>query len=331
MQNTPTIRRRLPLALAVIAACLFALPTLTATAGSRSHSSSRSHTSSRSHSSSSFSFGISIGSYRHSPHFSSTYRYSSHYPSHYSSHRVIHRPVIVRPPVYCPPTVIYSRPQPTTVIYTQPRVVYAPAPAPTTVYTYSTPAPTPVVYQPAPAPRPVVYQPAPTPAVYSPPPPAPAPAPPAGPIAQQAYLDGWALLRADQSRKALNAFAAEAEQYPQRGLPKIGYALASAANNDLTKAAWAMRHAINTDPTALATLSQDDSTHRRIDHLIAIYNTRITDGYTRSDDRFMVAALQTLKLNYRAAQTAITQALSHGDNAQATSTLQRFIDQRVSQ
>jgi hypothetical protein len=227
---------------------------------------------------------------------------------------------------------VYHRPRPTTVIVTSPPVVYAPPPPPTTVYTYSTPAPTPVVYKPAPT---TVYTPistpAPAPAVYTPPAPAPAPTPPAGPAVQQAYLDGWALLRADQSRKSLNAFAAEAEQYPQRGLPKIGYALASAMNNDDTKAAWAMRHAINTDPGALLTLSQDDSTHRRLDALIARFTQRINEGYTRSDDRFLVAALYTLKLDFVNAKAAIDRAIAHGDNDPATGALQRMIDQRLPQ
>lgn len=315
MNQTPKTLRPTFLASAALA-CLLALPALPASAGSRS----------------SFSFGISIGSgHRSHSRYSSHYSHSSHYsrssryPSYHSS-RVYHRPVVVRPPVYCPPPVVYHtpvvyhRPFPTSVVVVSPRTVYTPPPATTTTYTYSAPEPTPVVYQPAPAP-----------AVYSPPAPAPAPALPTGPVVQQAYLDGWALLRADQSRKSLNAFAAEAEQYPQRGLPKIGYALASAMNNDDTKAAWAMRHAINTDPASLASLSQDDSTHRRIDSLIARYTQRINEGFTRSDDRFIVAALYTLKLDYANAKQAVDEALAHGDNDTATSGLQRLIAQHLPQ
>lgn len=154
-----------------------------------------------------------------------------------------------------------------------------------------------------------------------------APAP--TPVYQYAYeADGWALYRNNRAREAVDIFARQAEQSPNAGLPKIGYALSQAAIGNDDKAAWAMRKALQYDAGSLDRVPQDVTTQQSIDQLLARYVAR-AEGFARADDPFMIAALRYIERDYAGARDAAEAAAKLNADDTALRTLQAIIDQRL--
>jgi hypothetical protein len=157
-----------------------------------------------------------------------------------------------------------------------------------------------------------------------------APAAPAPtPVYQYAYeADGWALYRNNRAREAVDIFARQAEQSPNAGLPKIGYALSQASIGNDDKAAWAMRKALQYDAVSLDRVPQDVTTQQSIDQLLARYVAR-AEGFARADDPFMIAALRYIERDYAGARDAAEAAAKLNADDTALRTLQAMIDQRL--
>jgi hypothetical protein len=247
-----------------------------------------------SRSSFSFSFGVSSHDHyrsnwdRHSygyGHSRWPYSRSHVYVRDYCPPPVIHRPVYY----YEPNTAVYVQPQPQTVIVQQPQVISQPAPV--------------IIQQPA-APATTAYTPEPYGIDYN----------------RTATADGWAHLSANQPdlRAAIDAFATEAERFPDRGTPKIGYAITQALTGNEDKAAWAMRQAVLRDPDSLKSVPADGVVANHMRDLVARYENRLADGFSRADDAFMLAALRFMQREYAAANAAITTAQKTGDTDAAT-------------
>jgi len=136
---------------------------------------------------------------------------------------------------------------------------------------------------------------------------------------------GWKTLEQGQYSAALNIFAVESQSHPNSGVPKAGYALATAASGNLDRGVWAMRRAFRIDPDSLHYLHLDEKTHILIDILISQYSPQKNDNDVNKG--FMVSALYYLKHDYTAAKKSISYAQQYDDKSSSYTNLQRLIDQ----
>lgn len=131
---------------------------------------------------------------------------------------------------------------------------------------------------------------------------------------------GWYLLAKNKPYDAYKVFADQAENAPNEGVPKVGYALAAGLQGDLNKANWAMRRAFRIDPSSLHYINLEPSVQTKMKAMINDYDHR--------DDAFMVAALQYLLHNDQAAQEAIDRAIDDDrDNSESASNLYDLLAQ----
>jgi len=130
---------------------------------------------------------------------------------------------------------------------------------------------------------------------------------------------GWYLLARDKPYDAYKVFADQAENAPNEGAPKVGYALAAGLQGDLNKGTWAMRRAFRIDPDSLHYVELEPSVQSKVKTLINDYDHR--------DNAFMVAALQYLLHNDEAAREAIDRAVDDDrDNSESTRNLYSLLN-----
>ncbi len=139
----------------------------------------------------------------------------------------------------------------------------------------------------------------------------------------------WNMLSQGQAGSALNIFASEAESNPKAGIPKVGYALATAASGDLSRAVWAMRRAFRIDPDSLHYLLLDEANQGVIDTLIDKYHYSENQEDEFYDEAFMVSALNYLKHDYIASRGAVDHAINNGDRSTSAHNLQKLINQQL--
>ena len=140
---------------------------------------------------------------------------------------------------------------------------------------------------------------------------------------------GWQVLAQGQYSAALNVFAVESQSHPDSGIPKAGYALATAASGNLDRGVWAMRRAFRIDPDSLHYLQLDEKSHILVDNLIGQYASQQNDE--NINQGFMISALYYLKHDYIAAKKSITSAHQYGDKSSSNTNLQRLIEQHTQQ
>lgn len=140
---------------------------------------------------------------------------------------------------------------------------------------------------------------------------------------------GWRELADGSYSQALSTFADLAEANPNKGIPKVGYALASAAGGDQDRGIWAMRRALRIDPNAIHYVAIDDRLRPRIQDLVSRYQQSMGTG-RNADAAFMVASLHYLLGDTSSARSAIDVAVGRADYAASTTNLQRLIAARAS-
>ena len=133
---------------------------------------------------------------------------------------------------------------------------------------------------------------------------------------------GWEELANGSYSAARSIFAAEVQRRPERGTPKVGYALAAAAGGDLVRSSWAMRRAFRIDPSSIKYAQVDDPLRAQIGLLLDRYLAR--RGETR-DAAFMVAALYYLLGDADSARGAMDWAVQHGDSSLSLQNLGNLI------
>ncbi len=153
------------------------------------------------------------------------------------------------------------------------------------------------------------------------------PHPTAGEGRQAARGGGWTLLGDGRPAYALRAFSVEAQRHPTRGLPKVGYALASAELGEFSRGAGAMRRALRIDAEALRYAPVDDRLRPRIRRLIERYESAPERAGRHEDALFMTASLHYLLDEIPAAADAIGQAVEIGDQTSSTARLRSLIDE----
>ncbi len=134
----------------------------------------------------------------------------------------------------------------------------------------------------------------------------------------------WLTLVQGKYSEALSIFAKEAQSNPNSGIPKVGYALATAIGGDLERGIWAMRRAFQIDPDSLHYLQLDKNGHLLIDNLIGQYSSQ----KNRTDDQtFMLSALHYLKHDYAVAKKSIVNVNKYGNKSSSSTNLERLIEQ----
>ncbi len=141
-------------------------------------------------------------------------------------------------------------------------------------------------------------------------------------VADQA---AWDRLAEGQHASALSQFADAAQRHPDTGLPKLGYALAAAANGDHERAVWAMRRALAADAEALHYAPLDERSRALVDTLAARYTDGTVADVGASDAAFMAAALHYIRHDNAAAARQIDLAMENGDRSDSASRLEEMI------
>ncbi len=143
----------------------------------------------------------------------------------------------------------------------------------------------------------------------------------------------WDALKHGEYDIALDYFIQNAENNPNSGLPKVGYALTAASLGNLAVATKVMRNVFATNPAtfkinpnSLGDRHLDKKSLTLINNLINKFSLVKTPA---TDHAFMLATLYYLKHNYAAASNAITLAQNHGDKSPSAVNLQTLISQQL--
>lgn len=140
---------------------------------------------------------------------------------------------------------------------------------------------------------------------------------------------GWKNISQGQSDSALAIFAKEAENNPKAGIPKVGYALAAASSGNLSAGVWAMRRAFRVDPDSLHYLQLDEAGLDLINTIIEKYQYSLNQDDNFLNEAFMVSALNYLKHDYNASDTAVQHAIEKGDESTSVHNLKKLINQQL--
>ncbi len=102
--------------------------------------------------------------------------------------------------------------------------------------------------------------------------------------------DGWDLIKKDRSHTALDVFGELSKSNPGVGGPKLGYAIAAADTDSLSKSVWAMRRALIYHPGVLEYFRLDPWLENKLKRLVSKYQGK-SHGLPDKDAYFMQASL----------------------------------------
>jgi hypothetical protein len=127
----------------------------------------------------------------------------------------------------------------------------------------------------------------------------------------------WEILAEGQTRLALRQFAIDAQAYPKAGLPKIGYALSSAASGKMKQSTEAMRRAFKIDSESLYYQQYDLRLHPMIHQVRSKFQHKLKRRGRETDAAFMVAALSYMIGDYSSTYYALKRAHKDGDRSRS--------------
>ncbi len=134
--------------------------------------------------------------------------------------------------------------------------------------------------------------------------------------------EGWQALGKAEPDNAMRIFAIQSRQNLRSGVPKIGFALATAANGERQRAVWSMRRAIDIDPGALDQVVMDAELEQLVSDLNEHYRADITSASAQPYHAFMIAALSYLQGDIPGAENFITAA----DDSRSSNNLRSLIN-----
>jgi len=143
-------------------------------------------------------------------------------------------------------------------------------------------------------------------------------------LAEIYEASGWTPLADGRTDDAYLRFSKLSKRRPNRGVPRVGLALASAVLGDRDRAVALMREALRVDRDALDHVPVDDRLREQLAALARHYPTTEFS----EDTHFMRAALHYLLGKNEAAHTSIQRALDRGDDDESTAVLRRIIVDR---
>ncbi|MCG8324741.1 MAG: hypothetical protein MI673_04425 [Thiotrichales bacterium] len=132
--------------------------------------------------------------------------------------------------------------------------------------------------------------------------------PAAKPLPNYAADAGWISLLQEDPATAMQVFAVQAQQQLGSGTPKLGFALAAAANGELERGIWSMRKALASDPDAMQALASDTQLDPLIGDLNRQYQSMGRVSIDQQQNAFMIAALSYLQEDYQTARQFIQTA-----------------------
>jgi hypothetical protein len=138
--------------------------------------------------------------------------------------------------------------------------------------------------------------------------------------------EGWILLSEGSAANAVAAFDNRITDNPGNMMAKVGLSLSFASAGDLTVGAWHMRQACSSDVDVLKLVLLNDELTHQVEHLIRSYSGALSRNNANRQKLFMLASLNYLAGNKRAAETAITSAIRNGDRTPAARHLQKLIE-----
>ncbi len=157
--------------------------------------------------------------------------------------------------------------------------------------------------------QPVIYQPPALPVRHS------------APVYKYGSHEGWNALSGGNAGFALDIFAIQSQEDMGNGVPRIGFALAAAANAELDRGARAMRKALSIDPWALNDIHITNELRLMIDMLAEEYTAALQHKGQDLDYSFMAATLSYLKQDYSTASEMIPDS----DQSQSASKLRQIL------
>lgn len=102
---------------------------------------------------------------------------------------------------------------------------------------------------------------------------------------------GWNQLAKGKPAEAMKVFLQQARRQPNYGMPKVGYAIALAANGDLAEGAKILRFAIKKHPRTVERMSLDAKARQALQALAANYRTADDD----KDAALLLATIDRLQ------------------------------------
>lgn len=133
--------------------------------------------------------------------------------------------------------------------------------------------------------------------------------------------EGWDALSGGNPGFALDIFAIQSQEDMGNGIPRVGFALAAAANGELDRGTRAMRKALSIDPDALNPIYVNEELRLTIDLLTEEYTAAMQSGDPYFDNSFMLATLSYLKQDYTTASNMIASA----DQSQSANNLRNAL------
>lgn len=130
--------------------------------------------------------------------------------------------------------------------------------------------------------------------------------------------EGWDWLAKGNADYALDIFAIQSQQNLNSGIPKVGFAIAAAANNEMDRATRAMRKAIRIDADALDKININNI-KPTIETLTENY--MLISNKNNTNNAFMVAVLSYLNQDYSTANNLIAE----NDKSQSANNLRKLI------
>ncbi len=139
----------------------------------------------------------------------------------------------------------------------------------------------------------------------------------------------WSLLATNRAADAFREFGRQAGSDPDNGVPKVGYALASAMMGDVPRGVWAMRRALRSHPHSLQDVTINEQLRPKVEHLAHQYEQALDHATQDRDAAFMVASLHHLLRNTDKAHHAIERAIRDGDHSVSAKNLRQLIEKEV--
>jgi len=133
--------------------------------------------------------------------------------------------------------------------------------------------------------------------------------------------EGWKHLKNGNAGQAMQIFAIQSQQNLNTGVPRVGFALAAAANGELDRGIWSMRRAVKMDPGSLDQIAIDDQLEPLIKEINEKYKSGVINNPEPTHASFMIAALSYLQQDYSTAQNYIVDA----DQSPSTRNLRQLL------
>ncbi len=135
--------------------------------------------------------------------------------------------------------------------------------------------------------------------------------------------EGWEALDNQNYLKAMRIFAIQSQQNLSSGVPKIGFALATAANGELERGIWSMQRALKQDPNALEKIRAHNHSKQLLNQIHFSYEQ--SAQLDNQQSHFMMAAISYMNNEFMMA----AEEISLGGNDLSTNKLATIIDSKI--